>query len=113
VNDFLSFWDKNLQKKNEIKFLKLELVSNLEYDEIIKELTRTCKTLNIDWKRLNEEIVRCKFLIDSDHFVIFDITINNIVNGFVLQFNQNFGDTSNCTILFHFMKRELKLTKNF
>jgi hypothetical protein len=120
VTGFFSFWSK--KHKVEEEKINLEIVSNLEQGEVLKELTRAFKILKIDWNQTNDVTVRCIFNdfpsnteeeIDSTVAIVFDVCMISIKpSGFILKFSQIKGSASDCRAVFDFMKKELKLTQN-
>jgi hypothetical protein len=119
VTGFFSFWKIGKTEKDDSeKNLTLEIVSNLDQNEILKELSRCCKILKMELKQTNDTTLRCIFndLPKEENEdvkpVTFDVCMITVKNtGFILKFSQVKGDSAYCKVVFEFMKKELKLTK--
>jgi serine/threonine protein kinase len=87
------------------------LHSNKSQQEIMNELSRAFKVLQIQWSMVSESTIRAKCDIGTDKCVELDITMSTIPDGegFFLNFNKVSGEIYAARVLFDVLQQELKI----
>ena len=113
---WFAFWKKKLplgspkEKAQQIN-PHFGLHSSRSQQEIMNELSRTFKVLQISWGMVSDHTIRAKCDISSDKSVELDITMSTVPDGegYFLNFNKVSGEIYAARVLFDVLQQELKI----
>jgi serine/threonine protein kinase len=113
---WFAFWKKKpnqTEKKKEMNS-QFGLHSSKTQEEILKELDRSFRALQIQWQMVDEATIRFKCdygFHGNERSVEFDLTMTTVPDGggFFLNFNKVNGETVTARILFDVIQEELQI----